>query len=157
MKFSALLAPALLLAGCAAVPPPAVPQPAPHPPRPGPMIPYTPVAEGVHFTVEPRIAAPGATVSLMLHNGTASQIGYNLCDSGLEQLQGSTWRALPPDGVCTQELRTLAPGQHVRYPRRLPATLAAGTYRFRTGIESPLNRGTPGLQQIHSEPFTVRR
>ncbi|HEV2078936.1 MAG TPA: hypothetical protein VGR19_03425, partial [Allosphingosinicella sp.] len=107
------------------------------------------------FFVEPRTAAPGATVTLVLHNGTAHQVGYNLCGSGLEQLQSGTWRNIPRGGVCTRELRIVAPGQQARYPTRLPSSLAAGTYRFRTGVETPLNRGTPGLDTIYSEAFTV--
>lgn len=158
----ALAALALLATGCAPVPPP-MPGPPPAPPGAFPQGgdgasgPDRPVPAGLDFAVEPGIAAPGAAVTLVLSNGTAHQIGYNLCGSGLEQRQGGSWRAVPQDGVCTRELRILAPGQQARYQTRLPGFLAAGEYRFRTGVETPLNRGTPGLDQIHSRSFTVAR
>jgi hypothetical protein len=154
MKLSALLATALLLAGCMAVPPPVA-----APPRPGPMMPWTPQPSGLRLTVEPRIAAPGATVTLVLHNDTAHQAGYNLCSSGLEQFQSGTWRPVPENRACTRELRIVAPGQQARYQLRLPTSLAAGTYRFRTGVELQTNapRGTTshGHITVQSEPFIV--
>ncbi|HEX8214576.1 MAG TPA: hypothetical protein VF582_03790, partial [Allosphingosinicella sp.] len=60
MKLRTLLAPALLLAACTAVPP--VPPPEVEPARPGPMMPWTPQPTGLRLTVEPPVAAPGATV-----------------------------------------------------------------------------------------------
>ena len=155
MKLHALLTPALLLAGCTAAPPVVV-APVPEPPRPGPMMPWTPQPEGLRFFVEPGTAAPGATVALVLHNGTAHEVGYNLCSHNLEQLQSGTWRPIPLGGFCTRELRTALPGQQARYQTRLPTSLAAGTYRFRTGVETYLNRGRGGLDQFYSETFTVR-
>lgn len=152
-----LLAPALLLSACSAVPPVA--------PGPGPMMPHTPQPAALRFTVEPRVAAPGSTVTLILYNGTGHAVGYNLCMSGLGhmqpgtwgELQTSTWRSVPENRACTRELRTVPPGQEARYQTRLPATLAPGEYRFRTGVERPLSRDTPGPDWAYSHPFTVRR
>jgi hypothetical protein len=94
---------------------------------------------------------------LSLTNRTRGEIGYNLCDSGLERRQGGAWHSVPLEGVCTQELRRLTPGQVARYEKRLPTDIAAGHFRFRTGVEAPMNRGTPGLDRIASEPFAVVR
>lgn len=121
------------------------------------MTPWTPEPTGLRVTVEPRIAAPGATVTLVLHNATAHQAGYNLCSSSLDQLQSGIWRPVPQTSACTRELRVLGAGQQARYQKQLPTTLATGTYRFATGVEIPLNRGTPALGPIQSEPFSVRR
>ena len=118
---------------------------------------YQPEIAGLLFGVDPPIAAPGAAVTLSLHNETAYQVGYNLCGSGLEQLRTGSWHPVPQDGVCTRELRIVAPGQRAYYQTRLPRSLAAGKYRFSTGVETPLNRSTPGLDRIYSRPFTVRR
>jgi hypothetical protein len=158
MKLRALLAPTLLLAGCTAVPP-AVPPPEAEPVRPGPMMPWTPQPSGLRFSVESATAAPGATIALVLHNGTAHDAGYNLCSSALEQLQSGRWLAIPENRACTRELRIVRPGQQGRYQLRLPATLPTGTYRFRTGAELQTNtpQGTTsrGHMTVYSEAFTV--
>ena len=160
MKLSALLAPALLLAGCTTVPPPVMAPPPAGPARPGPMMPYDPQPAGPRFTVEPGIAAPGATVMLVLHNGTRHDVGYNLCMSSLEQLQSGRWVSIPEDGACTRELRIIVPGRQGRYQVRLPATLAAGTYRVRTSVQlqtnAPQGTITHGHVTVYSELFTIR-
>jgi hypothetical protein len=120
------------------------------------MMPHTPQPAGLRLTVEPRVAAPGATVTLVLHNGTAHEAGYNLCSSGLGQLRSDGWHGVPDNRVCTRELRIVMPGSQARYQTRLPTSLAPGEYRFRTGVEAPLGRGIPGLERIYSDSFTVR-
>ena len=139
----------------AADPPPPPPRPAQAAPPalapPGNAAP----ALGLQFDVEPATAAPGATVTLVLRNASPHRVGYNLCMSGLEQRQRDGWRPLPSTGVCTRELRSLAPGQEARYPRPLPTSLPSGEYRFRTQVETPLNSSPQN--PIFSEPFYVRR
>ncbi|HEX8215749.1 MAG TPA: hypothetical protein VF582_09825, partial [Allosphingosinicella sp.] len=94
------------------------------------------------------------------HNGSAHDGGYNLCSSALEQLQSGRWVPIPEDRACTRELRIVAPGRQGRYQLRLPSALAAGTYRFRTGVEQQTNapHGTTshGHVTVSSEAFTVR-
>ena len=133
------------LTGCA----PALP-PAP----PAPMPPQAPAPAGVHLTVEPPIAPAGSIVTLVLHNATGGQVGYNLCSSRLEQLQVGGWRVVPDDRVCTAHLAMLAPGQEARYQQRLPSRLPAGQYRFSTRVEAPMNTSPQGL--LVSAPFEVR-
>lgn len=60
--------------------------------------------------MKPAVASPGSTIALLLANGTQKQIGYNLCDSTLEQWHGEFWRQVAQDIVCTQELRIISPG-----------------------------------------------
>jgi hypothetical protein len=157
MKLPALLVPTLLLAGCTA-PPPVVVAPA-EPVRPGPMVGWAPEPAGPRFTVEPAIAAPGATVTLVIHNSIANDVGYNLCMSSLEQLQSGRWVSVPDNRACTRELNIIVPGRQGRYQMRLPAILASGTYRYRTTVElqtnAPQGTTTHGRPTVYSEPFTL--
>lgn len=85
---------------------------------------------GARLTVEPEVAQPGDSVVLLLRNASGEAIGYNLCTSRLERRDDSDWLRLPPDRVCTMELRTLPPGEVARYPLELPSDLAPGSYRY---------------------------
>ena len=142
MKIAALIVPLLFLAGCG---------PGSDAPPPGG---FPPPAAGLRLTVEPQVASSGSSVALILFNGTARPVGYNLCMSALERWQSGSWQTVPEDGVCTAELRTLQPGDQARHPKTLPATLSAGDYRYVTRVESPLNGGP--LQRVASDPFAVR-
>lgn len=82
------------------------------------------------LAVEPEVAQPGDSVVLLLRNGSGEPIGYNLCTSRLERREESEWVRLPPDRVCTRELRTLPHGEVARYPLALAADLDAGSYRY---------------------------
>lgn len=84
----------------------------------------------VGLAVEPEVAQPGDSAVLLLRNGSGEAIGYNLCTSRLERRDEGDWVRLPPDRVCTMELRTLPPGEVARYPLELPADLAPGSYRY---------------------------
>jgi hypothetical protein len=92
-------------------------------------------AAGVSLRVLPEEVAAGDSVTLLLSNGEPGGIGYNLCTSGLERRSESGWQPLASERICTMELRTLSPGEEVRYPMRLPAGLAAGEYRFHATVE----------------------
>lgn len=92
-------------------------------------------ADNVSLAVDPASAAPGDSITLTLTNGTSTQIGYNLCTTGLERQQGSGWEAVPSDRVCTMELRTLEPGQQTSYRSTLPDPLPPGDYRAFTTVE----------------------
>ena len=87
-------------------------------------------AGGVALAVEPEAAQPGDSVELLLRNESGEAIGYNLCTTRLERGENGEWVRLPPDRVCTRELRTLAPGEVARYPVALAADLDPGSYRF---------------------------
>ena len=107
----------------------------------------------MHLTVEPRTARPGGTVTLVLHNATSEQLGFNLCRSALERLQGGVWVRVPEDGVCTLQLNIIGPGQEARYQRTLPGRIAPGDYRFNTRVEAPLNAGPQ--RSLPSEVFRI--
>ena len=84
----------------------------------------------LRLAVEPELAQPGDSVVLLLRNGSGEAIGYNLCTSRMERREESEWVRLPPDRVCTRELRTLPPGEVARYPLALGSDLDAGSYRY---------------------------
>jgi hypothetical protein len=109
-------------------------------------------ATDVRLTVEPTPAAAGDSVVLTLHNGTAGQIGYNLCTSSLERQTAGGWEAIPSDVVCTMELRILEAGQEATWRTALPAGLSPGEYRYTTGIEA---MPTGGRHVIASSSFRL--
>jgi hypothetical protein len=104
----------------------------------------------LRLTVSPDPASAGQMVTLTLHNGTAEEIGYNLCTSGLQREVDGSWQQVPEDRICTMELRLLPPGEEAIFPLELPAT-PAGTYRYVNRLE----RGA-AMQDVHGEPFRIR-
>jgi hypothetical protein len=111
-------------------------------------------AADVRLHVQPRPAAPGDSLVLVLENASAEPIGYNLCASGLEQRAGDAWRAVREERVCTMELRMLEPGQQARFAFLPPPGLAPGEYRAVTAIE---RQGAAGLESLASTPFSIAR
>ncbi|MQA90627.1 MAG: hypothetical protein GEU90_10390 [Gemmatimonas sp.] len=110
-------------------------------------------AEQPTLEVDPAMAAPGDSVTLILRNGTEGEVGYNLCSSGLEQrIDEETWEPIPAERFCTMELRMLAAGEEATYSIGLPSELEPGEYRFTTSIER-LPAGAFG--EIQSEVFAV--
>lgn len=107
---------------------------------------------GVTLEVEPRSVSAGASVTLLLRNGTGSDIGYNLCSSALERLDEGSWRPIPSNRVCTMEIRTLPPGEETRYPLEVPGGLEPGEYRYLTNVEM-MDAGDRG--PVRSDPFRV--
>lgn len=106
----------------------------------------------VSLMVEPQALAPGDSLTLILRNDSQTEIGYNLCSSGLEQNADGGWRTVPSDRVCTMELRMLAPGEVARYPLELELGLTPGEYRYVTQAGS-LEGGDRG--PVRSAPFRV--
>jgi hypothetical protein len=127
---------AFFLASCTVAPPP--PQTS------------SSTAPAVRFGVEPVSAG---VVRLTLDNGAPQPIGYNLCNSTLQQRSGSGWTPVATGEVCTMQLLTLNPGFDATFEKRLPAGLGAGEYRYVTSIENPLGTSQVG---VTTDPFTVR-
>jgi hypothetical protein len=140
-----LLAP---LAACAAAPEPAPAPPAPPAPAPAPA----PAAD-VRLRAEPRTAAPGAAITLTLENGTAAELGYNLCASALERMAAGAWHPVPELRPCTRELRLLAPSASASLALTLPRDLPPGTYRYVTGASA---MRSAGHRRVASAHFFVR-
>jgi hypothetical protein len=87
-------------------------------------------AQGVELSA-PEEANSGSGVTLTLLNGSAAQIGYNLCTSSLESSAG---REIPTNQVCTMELRLLEPGGSATHRYSLPVNMLEGSYRFATQV-----------------------
>lgn len=98
----------------------------------------------------------GGEVMLTLVNRSDRDLGYNLCPAALERRVAGEWvdEPLRPAEICTMELRLLSPGDSAHYRHTVPSALAAGEYRFRTGVEAPLGGGRV---EIVSEAFQVQR
>lgn len=88
----------------------------------------------VTLSAEPAAVSARDSVTLILRNDSPSEVGYNLCASGLERRAGGSWTQVPSDRVCTMELRMLAAGAEARYELELPEGLDVGEYRFTTSV-----------------------
>ena len=123
----------VLLAACASVPP-------------GPQTSSS--SAGVHFAAE-RLSSDA--VRLMLDNGAAGRIGYNLCSSELQRRDGDQWIRVDTGDICTMQLMTLNAGHDATFEKRLPSTLSPGEYRYVTSIENPI--GSP-MTRLATAPFS---
>jgi len=88
------------------------------------------------------------SLELVLRNGSAQAIGYNLCASSLERRSGDGWQPVASQRMCTMELRSLAPGGEAHYAVPL-GDLPPGDYRARARID-----GHP--PEVATDPFVVR-
>ncbi len=91
------------------------------------------VVDGVRLGARVDPADPGSMV-LTLENGSTGSIGYNLCTSSIERLDGSRWTRVEEDRACTMELRMLAPGGTDQFTVGLPAGAPPGEYRYTTSV-----------------------
>lgn len=115
----------------------------------------SPPGEGaVTLRAQPAAVSAGDSLELVLENGLAEPVGYNLCTSALEWRRGEAWEAVASDRVCTMELRILEPGQEARFTFAMPQRpqLPAGEYRAVTGVE---HMTSGGRTEVASEPFRV--
>lgn len=112
-----------------------------------------PASDGVTLSVTPASVEAGDDVTLTLRNATSAEVGYNLCASGLERMEGGSWMQVQSDRVCTMELRSLAAGQEARYELELDDDLPAGEYRFTTRFDA-MAGGEGGV--VQSGAFQVR-
>ena len=109
---------------------------------------------GLHFSVEPTLAAAGGVSELSLSNGAATPIGYNLCIAALEHLDGGLWGPARSYAVsCPQSFQTLGPGQTATGQAVLPVTIEPGVYRFVTQLGAS-SENLPDVQ-LRSQPFRV--
>lgn len=96
------------------------------------------------------------TIQVVLRNESDRPLGYNLCMKLLERRENGRWQAvqtLPENTACTAQLNVLEPGESVVGPQVVYSFIQEGTYRFRTGVEWPLNDGNV---ELVSNEFRVR-
>ena len=120
------------------------------------VLPEGSTPEGVGFAVRDTLFSTGDTVTLVLTNGTARDIGYNLCVSRLERWDGRGWRSvrkMPEDSACILPLYSLTPGDSAQYLQPVYAFIEGGTYRFRDSIEW---LGDGSRAEVISNGFRVR-
>lgn len=117
-----------------------------------------PPSADVALTTNAVAYAPGGEVQLTLRNIYSQRIGYNLCSSQLERTVNGSWERVDEDRVCTMELRLLGPGEEATYTIKLPGTLADGTYRYVTNVDSMDDTTKPPGDDGHltSNPFEVQ-
>ena len=83
--------------------------------------------------------APGAKVMLRLGNESLQPLGYNLCFSKLQRLEGQDWVVVQrpdsaPREICQAYMAMLNPGSTASSFRSLYDPLPEGEYRFLTDV-----------------------
>jgi hypothetical protein len=109
------------------------------------------------LTTQAQRYTTSALVTVRLTNRTGRALGYNLCNSRLERLDSEgDWRPAQQGlaEVCTQELRTLRPGQGVTYSFTPRHPTRAGEYRVVTSLDDL--RGGSRFESV-SNNFTLVR
>jgi len=120
------------------------------------VLPEGSTPEGIGFAVRDTLVGTGDTVTLVLTNGTAREIGYNLCVGQLERWDGNGWRGvrkMPENSACILPLYTLTPGDSAQYLQPVYDFIEGGSYRFRDTIEW---LGDGGRAEVISNGFRVR-
>jgi hypothetical protein len=120
------------------------------------VLPESSTPEGIGFAVHDTLFGTGDTITLVLTNGTAREIGYNLCLSLLERWDGKGWRSVretPENSECILPLYVLRPGDSAQYRQPVYAFIEGGTYRFRDSIEW---LGDGSRAEVISNGFRVR-
>ena|SRR5687767_7223610 len=113
----------------------------------------------VSFQLLSAIDNPGDTLIARLANHSDRPIGFNLCQTALEQRRGSNWVEIDPlfgvsaGGGCLDILAILSPGGSAQYRPSIPTDLAPGTYRLRTRVEAPLGGSR---HELPTGPFSIR-
>jgi len=116
------------------------------------------VADGEAFMTNDLSYAPGEAVLLTLRNLYDQPIGYNLCTSELQRSVNDTWERVAEDRMCTMQLNVLDPGKVDTFSVTLPESLAAGTYRYSTGVQGLEHANEPPGQALtlSTSPFQVK-
>jgi hypothetical protein len=76
--------------------------------------------------------APGDSVVVQVTNLTLAAVRYNLCPGDLQRWSGSRWDTAVSwtEGVCRDNLNSLAAGSTVTIKRPLATTRESGVYRY---------------------------
>jgi hypothetical protein len=111
------------------------------------------------ITPDQQAYAPGAAMTLSLHNTSDRQIAYNLCVHDVQRSGGSGWVTVDhypvPGAACTEELRILLAGETAQVSVQLPSEVAEGTYRVRFDDIGLYPGGRLSESDRATEPFQV--
>jgi hypothetical protein len=106
---------------------------------------------GLTLDFETTPSEPAEEVALVLRNGSALQVGYNLCTSRLSHQRGGQWVLVGSRGECPAEQQVLEPGGEDSYDFELPEELDGGSYRFSLRVEV----GGTRIEEIYSPAFPL--
>jgi hypothetical protein len=106
---------------------------------------------GLALGFEPTPSEPGEEVALILRNGSALQISYDLCTARLSQQRGGGWVLVGSRRDCTTERQVLEPGAEDSDDFELPEELDGGSYRFSMRVEV----GGTRIEEIYSPTFRI--
>lgn len=106
---------------------------------------------GLTLDFEPTPSEPGEEVALVLRNGSAFQVGHNLCTSRLSHQRGGQWVLVGSRRDCTTEQQVLEPGDEESYDFELPEELDGGSYRFSMRVAV----GGTRIEEIYSRTFRM--
>lgn len=108
------------------------------------------LSERIKLSATPVSVPKGGLLELKFSNNLREPLGYSLCTSAVETVDGQTVHI---GRICTREFRILRPGRSARYYYELSPGIAAGRYRILTNAER-MNSGTHDV--IRSNYFEVR-
>jgi hypothetical protein len=118
-------------------------------------LPGDPDPVDVAYQADRHAYTPQDSIATTLVNTSNADVGYNLCTSTLESRSGGGWTRVErtPEHPCALVLFVLAAGESAAWREPATAVPGPGTYRLRTGIETPVS----GRRiDVVTEPFTVR-
>ena len=110
--------------------------------------------DDVFLRLDQSVYAAGDTVILRLVNESGETIDYNLCDNLVQRLVGDDWvdTLYGRQGrLCPLVLYRLRHGASDTYPTILDAETPAGTYRYRTWVDTRAERNLV----VYSRSFEV--
>ena len=106
--------------------------------------------ERVAFATDLLSYQPGGRVGLSIVNTSSTPLNINLCLSQVVSADGKTTG--PADGEsCVLEPTPLEAGARMDARKTLPASLAAGTWRYETTLRLPSGAG----EKVLTPAFTV--
>ncbi|WP_420124938.1 hypothetical protein [Longimicrobium sp.] len=110
---------------------------------------------GVVYGADRQAYSLADEIVVTLANTSDAEVGYNLCGAALEQRTGGGWTRVSrnPEMPCIQPLYILRPGERASVREAASRFPGPGTYRLRTGIESPMQGP---WKQVVTQPFTVQ-
>jgi hypothetical protein len=106
---------------------------------------------GLALGFEQPPAAAGEEVTLVLRNGSGSELGYNLCTSRLSHQRGGQWVPVGSRGNCPADQQRLQAGAEDTYGTQVPEDLGGGSYRYSLRVEV----GGTRVEEIYSPTFQL--
>jgi hypothetical protein len=102
----------------------------------------------------------GATIPVSVANETETVVEFSSLRCGIflegrREADGSWVTVMPPQSVCTMDIRPLSPGQSALTMYRTDSTLGPGAYRL--AVPAPIPQGETATQTFYSPSFQLER